>query len=103
MSSTTKCNKLWITDGGHNHICRLQHTHLRSISHTCACGAQLPCDDKAKPQDTPKEADYVRVLRFLSSISCAKCNGHGCKLCADTGFRGGDVHLLVHVSQTRRV
>jgi len=53
-------------------------------------------------------SDYFRVLHYLAELRCPACGGVGgaakpCKFCKETGFREGNVHLLVSARQTRGV
>lgn len=49
----------------------------------------------------------MRVAQYLRDIACPACKGIGgkgakdCKFCKASGFRDGDVHLLVSARQTR--
>lgn len=56
-----------------------------------------------------RSSDYVLVAGYLKTLACPACGGVGwraggkdCKFCETTGFRTGDVHLLVSAQQTRR-
>ena len=50
----------------------------------------------------------MRVAQYLKDLACAACKGVGgkgskeCKFCNGSGFRDGDVHLLVSAKQVRR-
>lgn len=56
----------------------------------------------------PGPSDYALVAQYLRTLQCPACGGLGgtvrgaCKLCAGTGFKDGEVHLLVSAKQVRR-